>query len=195
MSFANFLEECRSGDPRAIDQFIGEFYPMVFSFIQKRLRSEHETEDLVQEIFIKIINQSIFKRFQGTSELELRAYVLRISMNHMLDFIHKKKTVGKNLSDLDINSEVHAELFAKNPDYIENIEKESIMKALEDAILALPHNYAQVIKLRLHGYTNKEISEILEKPLGTINSWANRALGNLRDELKKMNIKIENEGL
>ena len=195
MSFADFLEECRSGDPRAIDKFIGEFYPMIFSFIQKRLRSEQETEDLVQEIFIKIINQSIFKTFRGTSEVELRAYVLRISMNHMLDFIHKKKTAGNNLSDLDINSEVHAQLFAKNPDYIENIEKESMMKALQGAISALPHNYAQLIKLRLHGYTNKEISEILEKPLGTINSWASRALRNLRDKLKKMNIKIKNEGL
>jgi len=69
------------------------------------------------------------------------------------------------------------------------------MKQMQEAIAKLPLDHRIVINLRLLGYSNIEISEILEKPKGTIDSWSARAQQTLRDELKNLQANLTGGGL
>lgn len=129
------------------------------------LKSEHDVEDVFQEVFLKYILYP--NEFE--SEEHLKAWLIRISINKCKDNL--KSFFRKNVSSLE---DVDTSGLEIDPEYREVYE----------AVLSLPSNYKSVVYLSYYeGYTAGEISQLMNKKENTIYTWLSRARKLLKEKL------------
>lgn len=122
--------------------------------------SSTETEDLVQEIFIKTY------RNLNSFDLELKfsSWLYRIAHNHVISlFRYNASRPTIDLPDEDLHK--LADEFNLNSEVDQLLFKEKIARTLAH----LKPAYQEVLTLKfLEEYTYDEISDILKKPTGTV---------------------------
>lgn len=172
------------------ETFYAEMQPHVdslYAMAVRMTRDRAEAEDLVQETMLKAFRY--IDRYQvGTNA---RAWLSRILTNTFYNRHRAKKarpellltddtyqleerTAGHETHPLDIDVENEQELYRK-------LFCDEIRHALE----ALPPHYRIVVLLAdLQELAYKEISEILEIPIGTVMSRLHRGRKDLRQRLK-----------
>lgn len=145
--------------------------------------SDDRVEDILQEVFVKTyINLNGYDQ-----SLSFSSWIYRIAHNETISYFRKNKKhidATNLISDEDLvyfSSEIHIEK--------EHYTKE-FNKILSDSINELPENYKSVIVLKfIEGKSYEEISDILQKPPGTIATWINRAKTDLKKILDKKGIQ------
>lgn len=123
----------------------GEFSTPLKKFIGKRVANEHDTDDILQEVFARIYkNINTLKE-----EKKIHAWVYRITRNVIVDFYREKKsTVLTELTE-DLIAEMDEDLSV-------NEEVSACVKAM---INHLPEKYKEAIILtEYHNLTQKELS-------------------------------------
>jgi RNA polymerase sigma factor (sigma-70 family) len=132
------------------------------------MKNEPDARDAVQEAYLKAFRY--FQSFQGDSG---RPWLLRIVRNVCYDALRAKES-EHNLVSLEDEAvaEVQDTKPAPNVLAIQNSTKLQIREALE----ALPLEFKTVIILReFDGFSYKEISDIIDVPIGTVMSRLSRA--------------------
>lgn len=148
--------------------------------------NEDDAKDLSQEAFIKVYQA----RKSFDTERPFYPWFYKILKNHCLNFI---KRFMKKTEDLYYNDTTGQERFA-SPDLspIERLEKREREVILRLAISRLSDDHREIIVLKnFKGYSYKEISEILQLPIGTVMSRLYYA----RKMLKELVLEIERTGL
>ncbi len=79
--------------------------PEILGFLARRLGSPEEAEDLTQETFIRALDAH--DRLRDSSKL--RAYLLRIARNLMIDLIRKKQRTAANISEYSTVVEIQTQ--------------------------------------------------------------------------------------
>ena len=123
-----------------------ENHDQLLTFINKRIKNKEESEDILQEVFIKILSK--IGTLKDSSKLQ--AWVYQMTRNTIIDFIRKKKF-----------QEMEAE--------IKDIEDETNENAMNEAsgwigkyVDALPENYREAVVLyEMKGLSQKEIADRL----------------------------------
>lgn len=144
-----------------------------------------DADDIAQEVFIQVYES--MSRFR--EEAQMSTWVYRIAVNKSLDFLRSKKR-KKRFGQL-------TSLFQSNGDEEEIIEIPSYdtpEKKLEDkerkeildlAISKLPENQKTAIILsRYEGFSNKEITKIMDMSLSAVEALMHRAKKNLQKQLQ-----------
>lgn len=175
------IKQAIEGDENAYKDLLDSYRGAIFNLLYKMVRNREETEDLVQEAFMKA-----FRSLPSfNEEYAFSTWLYKIAINNCIDHMRKKrlKTFSMNKPVKAKDGEVDRE-FPDNsmlPDKgILNEERASI---LEQAIDDLPENYRIAIVLRhSEERSYEEIAEILDIPLGTVKARIFRA----REMLKKM---------
>lgn len=138
------------------------FSDMIFRIAYQNLFDTHDAEDVVQDVFLKLLKQKK-KCFHDYEHL--KSWLIRVTINQCLDY--KKSFFRKNtvpLEDFDISYEP---------------EEKEIMEELYQ----LPKDYRNILYLYYYEeYSIKEIAEILGKNQNTVNSKLSRG----RNRLKKI---------
>lgn len=57
MNEKEIIRRCQSGDRAAFDALIRTFYPYVTKYLRKLAQDENLTEDLTQDVFLKVIRR------------------------------------------------------------------------------------------------------------------------------------------
>lgn len=133
------------------------------------MRSEDLARDLLQESFVKIW------RFRDNFDLEkgaLYTWMINITRNHCIDYLRSKRHKNSQQNHAMDNHVYGLESSQSfDPQHI----------GLNELIKKLPEEQRQVIEYAyFQGYTQKEISEEFEIPLGTVKSRAKAALSKLK---------------
>ena len=161
--------------------YLIELYePKILRYIKRITNiSPEESEDLLQEIFIKVYrNLNRFNR-----KLKFSSWVYRIAHNEIINQYRKKKSYSATIDlftendDTDHLAGFIGEALDIDNDYIsrENAEK------VRAALAKLPDKYREVLILRyFEDQSYKEISDILRKPAGTVATLINRAKSKFR---------------
>ena len=134
-----------------------------------------ESEDVLQNVFVKIWNN-----FASYDELKGRLYtwMLNIARNMAIDSTRSKHEKIKNKIQETSDSVYH-----KNNLYTENSSHENI--GLQNIINNLKDDQQQIIDLAyFQGYTQEEISQKLNMPLGTVKTKVRQAIITLRELTK-----------
>ena len=143
-----------------------------------------DAEDIAQEVFIEIYKS--INRFREDSKLS--TWIYRITVTKSLDFIktNKRKKRFAIMSSLfyqnDEPIQIHDDT---NNNPLENLEEQENKKALHLAINKLAQN--QKIALTLNKFEDlsyKEIAEIMDISLSSVESLIFRARTNLKKSLK-----------
>ncbi len=137
-------------------------------------RNEEDAKDLVQETFYKAYK--FFHQFQqGTS---IKAWLFKILKNSYIN-VYRKKVRQPEMIEYDKVAPFISLIKDDRNDNKEEIEAKVLDKLLDDEITAalnkLPDEFRMVVLLSdLEGLSYKEISDIMECPIGTVRSRLSR---------------------
>jgi len=146
-------------------------------------KNENNADDLVQETYLKA-----FKFIQEDKEIRnAKAWLFRILMN---TFINKYRRDKREPSLVDFDSvEAFHESLQEEVRAPSILDDESVLDSLMDdnikvALEALPDDFRMVILLSIvEGFSYKEISKIVNCPVGTVMSRIYRGRKMLKEKL------------
>ena len=154
------IKRCQNGDKAAFDILIRSFYPYVSKYLLKLTQDETLTEDLTQDVFLKVIRK--IEYYKTDSKASFATYIITIAKNTFIDYTRRNKIAFSELSDIEMQSEDNIENTV-----LTSMQYSEIIAYLDD----LPPNQAAVIRLKyIDDYTLKEIESITGVPAKTVKS-------------------------
>lgn len=149
---------------------------------------DEEINDLIQDIFL-----SVYENLNSFNpKLSFSSWIYRIAHNKTINFWKKNKYSWESLNiddNLFLVESVFNEKITEN-EYQIMENKEIISNSLKN----IEKKYREVLILKFLEEKNyKEISDILEKPMGTIATLINRAKQKLKKEIEQTQNKKKYE--
>lgn len=147
---------------------------LMYSIIFRAVRDEATAEDLVQETFLRVWNRiHTFDEERGN----LAGWLVTIARNRAFDYLRslraRPSNVGANWEELERGGN----FVSQESDADRIVRGDAVARALE----SLTQDQRIVIELtHFEGLTQTEISERLQKPLGTVKGLVRSALKSLR---------------
>ena len=177
----DLLERFRAGDPQAFTLLVERYQDRLTGFFFRNCWDRHQAEDLVQEVFIRMIKAA--DRYVATGRLT--TYVFKIARNLWIDRARKNRirpgeaSMDKPMTpDGDPQGAVIAGPGATPPERIVAREEQ---ERLRRAWRQLPEGQRLVFELAVYQeLPYREISGLLEIPQGTVKSRMFHALRTLR---------------
>lgn len=146
-----------------------EFHPRIKQFILKRIPDEHNAEDILQEVFLKIHARIDTLR----DEEKLQSWMYQIARNVIADYYRQHKATVA-LSE--------ALLLPEEPVVDDDVVKD-LLPGVRTMVNSLPDEYRQALLLtEYEGLTQRELAERLGLSLSGAKSRVQRA----REKLKAM---------
>jgi RNA polymerase sigma factor (sigma-70 family) len=153
------LTRLQQGDARAFEQIYHAYSPRLYGKLLRLLKSVPQTEEILQDVFIKLWNY----RASIDTEKSFRAFLSKIAENKVYDFFR----------NVTRNRKLQAEFIALSTfDYMAFQEfgaDDKKTDLLENAISMLPTQRQHVFRLcKMDGKSYKEVSELLGISQSTI---------------------------
>ncbi|MBN1876344.1 MAG: sigma-70 family RNA polymerase sigma factor [Anaerolineae bacterium] len=168
------LRRAQAYDEKALAELYDEYAPLIYSYIYRRVQDAHLAEDLTSDVFLKTLEAIYAEQEWHTS---FRAWIYRVAHNLVVDHYRKRPSTPV----LSLEEQLVADL-----DVSESMETEGVaLNQLQFAISQLTPEQQQVLVLRFgEQLKTKEVAEIMEKTVGSIEALQHRALDALRRLLK-----------
>jgi RNA polymerase sigma-70 factor (ECF subfamily) len=147
------------------------YYNQLYKTALRMTRSVADTEDLIQETYLKA-----FRYYDGFEEgTNLKAWLFRIMKNNFINSYRKKKVQPQHveLDELrDSGDELSAaELRLGDAGPEIGAVDEELDDQIARAINSLPHDYKMALLLvDIQGHTYQEVADMLAVPVGTVMS-------------------------
>jgi len=149
------------------NKIVENYSDMIFRIAHQYLYNKYDAEDIVQEVFVKLLSRKVIFK----DEEHVKSWLIRVTINQCLDY--KKSLVKRSTVPIE-NMEIPFE--HKEEGILEELQ---LLKEDERNILYLYY---------YEGYKIKEIAKILKQKQNTINSKLTRA----RKKLKEI-MEVKNE--
>lgn len=163
---------------RQFIKFYDQYAPRIYRFIYLKVNSPQDSEDLTSEAFFRFWQNLTEKKGKIDNP---QALLYRIVNNLIIDF-YRKKSRTELIADPEEDS-----ILAKIPDKTDLNEKISLssdMVKIKKALSKLKGEYQNILIWHyLDDFSPKEISQIIEKPEGTVRVLIHRALNSLKKKL------------
>lgn len=177
------VKQALSGKEEAYQQLVSKYRRSLFFHIKKMIKDQKQVEDLVQESFVKAFdNLDTYNTNYAFS-----TWLYRIATNHTIDY-HRKKKLNTFSYDKPLNTregEMKMQLEDQHAETDRGIIRKERQEIIRNAIQDLPDKYRRVIELRhMEEKSYQEISDQLNKPLGTVKAHIFRAREMLYKSLK-----------
>lgn len=170
------LLESKYGNPQALDKLCRYAYSRIYYYLFYRVKNKEDAEDLTSEVVLKMVKG--LRNQHGN----FRAWIYKIARNALIDYYRKIGRV-QEISYEDLSHTIPAD---ENPKEILMIDR------LKEAITHLTKEQADLITLKfIQEYDNKEIAQIMGKPIGAIKVLQYRALKALREYFRKKGYEIK----
>ena len=167
-----------SGDKIAFGEIVTRYQKMVARTVKGMLGDTVFSEDIGQEVFIKLYYS--LSEFRG--EAKLSTYIQRIAVNLTLNEIKRRKRFFSMFSQKGNNEMYEFEV----ADY-DTEERKDAKELVNKALMRMDPKFRAIVTMRmLQGYSTKETAEILNLPLGTVLSRLSRAQDQLKNILEKL---------
>lgn len=170
------IASAKNGDTQAFGQLVRNHQGIALRVAYLVVRDSSEAEDVTQDAFVKA-HRSL-DRFRA--EAPFRPWLLRIVRNEALNRV--RSTKRRDSLALQVASDPVSGDAAPSPEaeVMSQDDRLRLLSLIED----LPERYRNVIVHRyLLDLSEKETSEILGMPVGTVKSRSSRALERLRRSL------------
>ncbi len=162
----------KSGDVEAFDCLYNSYHKKLFAFIYKFLNNWHDTEDLVQKIFVTIWE----KRVNINSDKSFNSYLFTIARNEIYDIL-KKKVITEYYGDciMDVVSKDGCD-----------IEEKKVIETIYSLLEKVPERRRRIFLMSKDmGLTYKQIGKQLGISENTVDTQIRNVLNYLREELPK----------
>lgn len=171
------VKESISGNPKAFSTLMFLYKKRVESIGLRFFHNQNDTDDFVQEVFIKVFNN--LKSYKGESKFS--TWITRIAFNTAVNSKSRKKTADTlNMEEGDNLPSIY--------DSPEEAEMKKITKlAIQQSVKELPENYAKCVEMYFFmDMTYEDISETTGIPVNTLKTHIFRAKKILYEKLKEL---------
>lgn len=185
MEEQDFIADLKAGKEHAYGRLIEDYQQKVFATCISFVPNKEDAEDLAQEVFVEVYRS--INKFKGGSKLS--TWIYRIATNKCLEFIRKKNSKKRFAflqsimgNDIPVDKTKYFTEINHPGILLENKEKSEV---LFKAINQLPVAQRVVFTLsKVEGLGNREICEITDKSLSSVESLMFRAKKNLQNILQ-----------
>ena len=183
------IKQFRKGNSKCFDQLLERYKQRVFSYIFQMVKDHDNTNDIFQEVFIKVIKS--LKKDTYNHEGKLLSWILRIAHNQVIDYFRKNSKMpiagrsSNSNEDFDIFDHIKLEEKSAEDVMIDQQISEDIRLLIEE----LPKEQMEVVKMRY--FLQMSLKDISEKTGVSINTSLGRmryALINLRKLVADKNL-------
>ncbi len=177
MTDKEILDLYKSGQRElAFKEIVDSYSERLYWHVRRFLCSHEDTDDLLQEIFIKIWTS--LPTFRGESQLY--TWIYRIATNESLNFLQKQK-IRAALRFEDITARLDEKI-----DEDTGVSGDEAQKALMKAMSRLPSKQKTVFIMRwFDDLSYEDISEILGTSVGALKASYHFAQEKIRTEIEK----------
>lgn len=163
------LERVAQGEQFALSSLYKVVAPKLFAKLLLTVRSRGAAEDILQEAFITIWRKSHqFDRSKGSAEAWLHT-------------VAKRKAIDQLRREYRLNAAARLEATEPEPDRPEDSAEVETALAVRTCLQHMrPEIRDAVLWSFVHGFTNTEIADRMNVPVGTVKSWIRRGLISLR---------------
>lgn len=163
----SLLKRAQQGDGASVERLIELYQDTIYSMAVSITRDPHQAEDLAQDAWIKILRG--LPSFRHDSKFSTWLY--RITMNTFLNAARAMKREQEVVGSLSPESDSSQRQLEASLD-------------VHEAVRVLPEEFRSVVLLRyVADLSYKEIANVLDLPLGTVQSRLKRALDKLGNNL------------
>lgn len=184
------MRRVQKGDEAAFEEIVSMYKNKIVNFIYRLTGDYERSVELSQETFMRVY----FKAGRWKPVAPLSSWIYTIAGNLAKTELKRRRRFNYlPLEDVQGRSREEAS-------HEENREDSLMVKRLRIALDRLHPRYRIPIVLKdLEGFTQEEIAEMLQKPVGTIKARISRGRSYLRQEMEKesfpISFSVENRGL
>ncbi len=163
----------------------------LFEFIRRRVRSEEDAEDILQDVFYQLLAS-----YSVTEPIEkLTSWLFTVARNKIIDWYRKRRPEGLGRNDENGTEPLNLAdiLFdpAQNPDML--FARSLVWTELAEALDDLPPEQRDVFVMHeLEGRSFKEIAELTGEGINTLLSRKRYAVLHLREHLQELYNEFQN---
>lgn len=172
----NFIEQLKAGNEHAWRRLMEEYKDKVFKTALSYIPFADDAEDLAQDVFVEVYRSIANFRHESS----LSTWIYRITVNKSLNALKKNR---KYYSAMPIEE---YEVFEPQTDDQTSalLQQKEQRKIIQQAIQTLPDRQAMVFVMhKIEGKSYKEIAEILDISLSSVESLMFRARAALQKKL------------
>lgn len=165
-------------DEKGFNYLYDNYSAALYGVILRIVIFKDDADEVLQDVFVKIWNSfSQYDPEKGT----LYTWMLNIARNSAIDKL-KSKTFQNNLKNQSI------------PDFVNNNESLSVNQTdhfneIQNVVNRMKDDFKDIInKSYFEGFTQQEISEKMNIPLGTVKTRTRAAFVELRELLKEFKL-------
>jgi RNA polymerase sigma factor (sigma-70 family) len=167
----------RNGDVAKLGTLFERYHAALFDFLSRTTGDRTAAEDLVQEVFVRILK---YRRTYRTEDSCFETWAFRIARNARADYFRKRPDPGPPPDDV-------FDVPARDPSPARQLESRRDSQALRRAMMRLADDKRELLVLaRYHGLSYEEIGQLLGVETGTIKVRVHRALKELKDIFKRL---------
>jgi RNA polymerase sigma factor (sigma-70 family) len=176
------------GNEKAFEQLLHRHKRKVWSHIYLLVRDREITEDLFQEVFIKVVHT--LKGGKYNEEGKFLPWVMRIAHNLVIDHFRRNKKMPMVRSNDD------HDVFATIAQPGKNVEQHMVNLQIDEDVRKLidhlPDEQREVVVMRTYlGMSFKEIADQTEVSINTALGRMRYALINMRKMIKQNEIALD----
>jgi RNA polymerase sigma-70 factor (ECF subfamily) len=170
------IERISIQEKPALDALYGRYKSPVYSLAMFMLKQQALAEEVTQDIFLNIwLKAASFKPDRG----QPKSWIMSVAHHKIVDVIRSRRRaiVMTDPADYEILEQLPSGGVSTEEQVERNLERERIMRALA----TLPEPQREVIMLAyFEGYSQSEMADRLNQPLGTVKTRVRLAMQKLR---------------
>lgn len=182
------IKRFKGGDLRAFEILVTKYQRRVASLINKQVRNAGVSEELTQEVFLRVFRSLHHFRFESAFATWLYAIARNMATSYYRDG-HVKADTSIPISGLTDMSEAMtaSQPFETSPSPEETMACNQLLAAIEQSIAHLPVQMRTSIVLReMEEWCYADIATALELPLNTVRSLIFRARATIALEIRPL---------
>ena len=168
------------------EAYYRDLKPGLLRFVNSRVRDEQAAHDLVQETYAKAYRH----REKFDPKRSFGSWIYAIARNGCIDYLRRR--IRDPLSSLAPNAPASPPDLDSLPDRGSadpslSAERRDLFEAVRAELAQLPDHRRTAVEMKImDDLTYREISELLDTPLGTVAFWVREALDAVAKKLRHL---------
>ena len=172
------IVKLQKGDVEAFDLAYEKYARLLYEFSYKYLKSTDETEELVQNVFLKVWENHKNLR----KDASFKAYLFRIAYNEICNIFRRRTHLQKYLG---VQRSERSEASVETE---QEIDYNSVVEQIALLIAKLPERHRTIFMVsRQEGKPHKEIANDFGISTGTVDNYISESLKFIRSNLQNKN--------
>jgi RNA polymerase sigma-70 factor, ECF subfamily len=171
------FQDLKAGQTSALNALYQRYAPIVYGLALQILKESQEAEDVTQDIFISLWKSDAYDPARGS----LGSYLTTLTRSRSID---KLRSRGRKLKFLERWGQIMP-LDTGPSSLMDQVSFRERSELVREALSQIPENQRQALELvYFGGYSQVEIAQQYQVPLGTVKSWLRLGLVKLRQQLQ-----------